>query len=221
MTGFTSADDTWAVVRRQVRLLVLIDSSERAGLTPLSVGRLHTLAFLSNTLAPVWEMPALEGKVLKRKGGPFYPALQQDLDRLVGQGVVIVSNLGHVLDEQKRWRLEGTYRLHRTFADHILERVAQFEDERRISSFLDELALAVSALSDDDLDRASTQDAIYSDPIVDFGNVLDFDEWQHRNAAASAAARLGNSVPGGVRPNQGEKIHLYVRHLKARLHGGR
>jgi len=221
MTEITSRGDAWNAVRRQVRLVVLIHSAEKSGLAPLSVLRLHAFAFLSNVLAPVWEMPVLEGKVLKRKGGPFYPALQRDLDRLVGLGVVIISNLGHVLDEQKRWRLEGSYRLHRLFADHILERVSQFEEERRFSAFLDELAFAVSALSDDDLDKASTQDAIYSDPIVDFGNVLDFAEWQHKNAAATAAARLGRSVPGGVRPNPGEEIHLYLRHLKARIHGGR
>jgi len=221
MTETAPRQDAMAVVRRQVRLVALIDSAERAGLAPLSVLRLHTFAFLSNVLAPVWEMPPLEGKVLKRKGGPFYPTLQGDLDRLVGLGVVIISNLGHVLDQQERWRLEGCYRLHRPFADPILERVARFEEERKFSAFLDELAFAISALSDDDLDKAPTEDAIYSDPIVDFGNVLDFAEWQHKNAAATAADRLGRLVPGGVRPIAGEKIHLYLRHLKARIHGGR
>jgi hypothetical protein len=209
------------VVRRQVRLVALIDSAERAGLAPLSILRLHTFAFLSNILAPVWEMPVLEGKVLKRKGGPFYPELQRDLDGLVGLGVVVISNLGHVLDEQKRWRLEGSYQLHRLFADRVLQRVAQFEEERKFLAFLDELAFALSALGDDDIDKASTQDAVYSDPIVDFGNVLDFAEWGHKNAAATAAARLGRFVPGGVRPVAGEKVHLYLRHLKARIQGGR
>lgn len=173
----------WNAVRRQVRLIVLIDSAEKAGLAPLSVGRLHTFAFLSNVLAPVWDMPVLDGKVLKRRGGPFYATLQRDLDSLVGMGVAIISNLGHTLDEQKRWRLEGSYRLHRLYANRILDRIAGFEEERRFSGFVEELAFALSALSDEDLDKVTTEDATYSDPIVDFGNVLDFAEWQHKNSA--------------------------------------
>jgi hypothetical protein len=189
-------------------------------LAPFSVLRLHTLAFLSNVLAPVWEMPVLEGKVLKRKGGPFYPELQRDLDGLVGLGIVAISNLGHVMDEESRWRLEGSYQLRRSFADPILDRVRQFDEERELLTFVDELALALSALSDDDIGESTTEDAIYSDPIVDFGNVLDFAEWQHNNAAAAAAARLGRSLPG-VQADRAEMIHLYLRHLKARLDGGR
>jgi hypothetical protein len=211
----------WSTLRRKVRLVVLIDSAERAGLAPLSVLRLHTFAFLSNVLAPVWEMPVLEGKVFKRRGGPFYPVLQHDLDCLVGLGVVIISNLGHVLDEQKRWRLEGSYRLNRLFADPILDRIGEFKEERRFCGFLEELAFAISALSDDDLDKAPTEDATYADPIVDFGSVVDFAEWQHKNSTAAAAARLGKFLPGGVHPQPGEKLHLYLRHLKARIHGGK
>lgn len=211
----------WATLRRKVRLVLLIDSAERAGLAPLSVRRLHTFAFLSNVLAPVWEMPVLEGKIFKRKGGPFYPVLQHDLDCLVGVGVVIISNLGHVLDEQKRWRLEGSYHLNRSFADPILDRISRFEEERRFCRFLEELAFAISALSDNDLDKAPDQDATYADPIVDFGNVVDFAEWQDKNSTAAAASRLGKFLPGGVRPQPGEKLHLYLRHLKARIHGGK
>jgi hypothetical protein len=210
----------WNSLRRQVRLVVLIDSAEKAGLAPLPVLRLHTFAFLSNVLAPVWETPVFEGKVLKRKGGPFYPTLQHDLDRLVGLGIVVISNLGHVLDEQKRWRLEGSYLLNRQFALPILDRIADFEGDRRFAGFMEELAFALSALSDDDLDKATTEEATYADPIVGFGNIVDFAEWQDKNSTAAAAAQLGKFLPGGVRPEPGEKLHLYLRHLKARIHGG-
>jgi hypothetical protein len=219
--GPASPLDGLNAVRRQVRLIVLIDSAEKAGLAPLSVRRLHTFAFLSNILAPVWEMPVLDGKVLKRRGGPFYTTLQRELDSLVGMGVAIISNLGHTLDEQNRWRLEGSYRLHRLYANRILERIAGFDEERRFSGFLEELALALSALSDEDLDKVTTEDATYSDPIVDFGNVLDFAEWQNKNSAAAAATQFGKFLPGRVRPDPGEKLHLYLRHLRARIHGGR
>ena len=81
-----------ADVERKIRLIVLLSAAENAGLYPTPIRQLHVLAYLANVLAPVWNMPVLDGKLLKKKGGPFYPALQQDLDRLVGTGVVFISN---------------------------------------------------------------------------------------------------------------------------------
>ena len=216
----TSQTDS-VTMRRRVRIVLLIYAAERAGLSPLPIMQLHTFAYLSNVLAPVWHMPVLDGKLLKRRGGPFYPMLQGDLDNLVGIGVVLISNLGHVRDEQNRWRLEGSYALNREFSDRILRQVAQFDEERRLFGFLQELAFALSSLSDDDLASTTTQDATYSDPIVDFGSVLDFAEWQSKNYTANAADRFERLLPGGAQANSSEKTHLYLRHLRARIHGGR
>jgi len=208
-------------LQRRIRLVMLLDTAGQAGLLPIPILRLHTLAYLSNVLAPVWDMPALEGKVLKRQGGPFYPALQHDLDRLVGMGVAVILGLDHVLDEDNRWRLEGSYQLNRPFADRIVDRLSDFESERRLATFLQELAFAVSTLSDDDFDQAMTEDATYSDPLIGVGNVVDFAEWQRRNYSANAARYFDNLLPGGARATPGEKLHLYVRHLHSRVHGGR
>lgn len=208
------------VLRRQVRLIMLLDAAEGAGLLPLNILRLHAFAYLSNVLAPVWDMPVLDGRVLKRRGGPFYPDLQQDLDRLVGRGVAVISGVGHVQDEAKRWRLEGAYRLNRKFADPILEGLSQFPEERRLGSFIVELSYALSALSDDELDRAFSEDATYSDPMVTIDNVIDFADWRERNYSANAADKFENVIPGG-NATPGEKLHLYVRHLQRRINGGR
>jgi len=199
---------------------VVIHAAERAGLSPLPIMHLHTFAYLSNVLAPVWQMPVMDGRLLKRRGGPFYPMLQGDLDSLVGIGVAIISNLSHVLDEQNRWRLEGSYVLNRDFSDRILQQMATFDEERRLFGFLQELAFAISSLSNEDLASTTTQDATYSDPIVDFDNVLDFAEWQSKNYTANAANYFERLLPGGVRANSSEKIHLYLRHLRVRIHGG-
>jgi hypothetical protein len=166
-------------------------------------------------------MPALDGKVLKRQGGPFYPALQRDLDRLVGAGVAVISGLGHVLDEDRRWRLEGQYRLNPTFAARIIRHLMSFEVERRLTTFLQELAFALSALSDEDLDKAMTEDATYSDPLIEVGNVVDFAEWHRKNYSANAARYFNNLMPGGLTASPGEKLHFYIRHLHSRIHGGR
>ena len=78
-------------LNRRIRLILLLDAAESAGLTPLPILHLHTFAYMSNVLSPVWDVPVLEGKVLKRRGNPFYTSLQYDLDRLVGMGVVLIS----------------------------------------------------------------------------------------------------------------------------------
>lgn len=208
-----------ARIQRQLRLIILLDAAEGAGLVPMSILRLHTFAYLANVLAPVWDMPAQDGKVLKRRGGPFYPALQRDLDRLVGMNIAVISDLGYSLDEAKRWHLEGRYRLNRELASSILGRAQQFEEENRSIAFIRELAYALSALSDEEIDRAMTEDATYSDPLIDIGNVVDFAEWRRLNYTANATLELGRLLPS-AQATLGEKLHFYVRHLRTRLHGG-
>jgi hypothetical protein len=206
-------------IKRQIRLIVLLDAAEGAGLVPLGVVRLHAFAYLSNVLAPVWDMEPLDGKLLKRQGSPFYPDLQGDLDRLVGLGVAMISGLGHVL-ENGRWRLEGRFRLHRRFADPIIAQLAEYDDERRLATFIQELAFAISAFSDDDLDSAVSEDATYSDSLVMPGSVIDFDEWRHVNYSANAAQYFDYVLPDAGNSTPGEKLHLYVRHLQRRVHDG-
>jgi hypothetical protein len=196
---------------------VLLRAAEQAGLVPLPILRLHTFAYLSNVLAPVWRLTALDGKILKRRGGPYYPSLQQDLDRLVGMGLATISGLSHARDEDNRWRLEGAYRLNFGLAQDALDCLAEFEDERRLAAFLQELAFALSALTDQELDRAMTEDATYADPVVSAGNVVDFAEWQDKNWSANAAAQFEQFMPAGIHATPGEKLHMYVRHLHARL----
>jgi hypothetical protein len=211
-------DTTHDSIRRRVRLIVLIDAAENAGLGPIPILRLHALAYLANVLAPVWSMPALDGKVLKRRGGPFYPELQQDLDSLVGEGVATISGLTHIQDQDLRWRLEGAYALNRSFADRVLSALREFEDESVLVSFIQELALAFSALGDEELDSATQADATYSNPIIEMGAVVDFAEWRTTNLSAATANRFGSLVPSGAHAQPGERLHLYIRHLYARMH---
>ena len=206
-------------LRRRVRLVMLLDSAEAAGLVPIKILRLHAFAYLSNVLAPVWDMPVLDGKVLKRRSGLFYPALQQDLDRLVGMGVATISGVGHVQDEDKRWRLEGAYRLHRPFADPILDALSHFPEESRLGAFVLELGYALSGLSDGELDIAVIQDATYSNSLVTIDNIIEFDGYRE-NYSANVARHFDRVVPGG-NATPGEKLHLYVRHLHRRIHGER
>jgi hypothetical protein len=201
----------------QVRLLHLLEAADVAGLTPLDVGALHGIAYFANVLSPVWHLPSLDGKVLKTAGGPFYPNLQRDLDRLVGRGLVIISSVGHRQDDEGRWKLMGTFELHWEFARPVLDALAGFDDERHVRAFIQELAMAISVFSTDSIGLASEADPTFGDPLNKPGNVVDFGEWQRRNHAVNAARMFRMFAPHGVNPTDAELLHLYLRHLESRL----
>lgn len=205
-------------LRRQARILVLLKAAAEALLAPIRVVPFHAFAYLANVLAPVWDMPALDGKILKRKGGPFYPDLQRDLDRMVGKGMVVVRGVHHVRGPDARWRVEGSYSLNRQMSQAALNYLLGRRDEGRVASFVQELAYALSALSESELDRALVEDATYSDPSFSEDNVLDFGEWSRRNPSANAAAYFDHFLPRGTKATPGERLHLYVRHLHRRLY---
>jgi hypothetical protein len=205
-------------MQRRLRILSLVDAAEKALLAPLSMRMLHLMAYLSNVLAPVWDMPVLDGKLLKKGEGPFYPVLQGDADSLVGHGLLIQSQLEYVLNADKQWRLQGAYTLNHQLTDGILEQLRSFPEERAMDAFCTEVAYSLSVLASEQLHEFSTADATYADPQIDFGSVVDFAEWSKRNYATRAAEQLGELLPSGSTTTPGEKIHSYVRHLSRRLY---
>lgn len=208
-------------IRRRVRLVALLEASREAGIEPLPTLRLHLIAYLANVLSPVWDMPSVDGSVLKRRGGPFYPDLQNDLDRLVGLGVVRVENLRHQRIDDDRYRLDGSYRLNPVLAEPILAYLSTMPEEAAATRFVRELVLALSSLTDEEIDRAINEDATYTNPKIGADNVIDFGEWLTANYSAAAAEKVGDLVPTGAIVGASEKVHLYVRHLRKRLQGGR
>lgn len=218
----SSPEEAFAgAIRRRVRIVILLQASAEAGIEPLPTLRLHAIAYLANVLAPVWDMPSVDGAILKRSGGPFYPDLQRDLDRLVGLGVVRVADLRHVRLDDTHYRVEASYRLNPAMAAPILEFLETMPAEAAAAHFVRELVLALSALSDEEIDRAVTEDATYSNPRVGPDNVIDFGEWLETNYSVAAAQKVGSLIPTGAVVGPSEKVHLYVRHLRRRLQGGR
>jgi len=213
------SEELLASLRRRIRLIMLLHASEQSGLAPIGIIQFHSLAYLSNVLAPVWELRPLDGKVMKRRGGPFYPVLQHDLDQLVARGIVLITNLGYERDDDGRWRLDGAFHLNFAFANAIISQYKNYEAENRLATFIQELAFAFSALSEEDLRHIASEDATYSDQLTAFGNVVDFGEWRRLNYSANAANYFNNLLPGGTLPTSGEKLHLYARHLHRRLYG--
>ena len=201
-------------LRRRVRLLMLLDGAECAGIAPMRLRHLHTYAYLVNVLAPVWATSSLDGSLLKRLDGPFYPALQGDLDRLIGLGLVDISDLGHVLDEDARWRLDGRVALNLPLAGRTLDVVRTFPEERDVEVYIREIGFAVASLTAFELEKLSEQDPTYSDEMIAYGNIVDFDEWKDVNYSANAAKQFSSLYATST---PGELLHMYVRHLRRRL----
>lgn len=201
-----------------VRVLALLDALAAAGLAPSASRALHELAYLANVLAPVFDLPPLDATLLKRKSGPYYPELQQTIDRLVGRGLVEAQELRYELDEiEQRYRISASYLLRRSEVRAALVRYRELYPVEAL--FLDELASAYSTLSDAEQGHVAVGDARYADVSVDVNNVIDFGEW------ASAAKNFSRNAAMTFAPGRhlppAERLYLYLDHLQQRVaHGG-
>lgn len=216
MTTPTPIDES---LTDRLRLLLLLDACEAADLSPVPIARLHALAFLANVLAPVWSIGSYDGKILKRRGGPFYPELQKELDRLVGLGFVEVTGVRHIEDEG-HWRLEGAFALNISITREIIEVAKSFADERAVISFLRRLAFVVSRLRDP-IEKLVEFDATWSDKRTGVGDVIDFSEWKSANYSAFAAEMFDDLGPKGPTIGRGDKLPLYMRFLERKAHAKR
>jgi hypothetical protein len=206
-----------AVLRRQLRVIAIVSAAERCGLAPLAADQLHTLAYLADALAPVWNMPILDGQRLKRRSGPMSPLVQHDVDRLVGCGVLEPQVVRHIRDADGNWRLDARYRLHREFADPIIKRALSLTGQAAQMKYVREVVYAASALGTKGITEAAAGDAAYADPTE--GSVVDLAPWRPGavNASSQVALHLGELMRGQVSLGRAELIHLYVRALYERL----
>src|ERR1700722_19243301 len=98
-------------LRQRARVIQLVDAAERAGITPIPSRKLHAFAYLADVLSPVWNLPSFDGKILKLEGGPHYPDLQREMDRLVILGLLQISDMTYVERGRDGARLDASYAL--------------------------------------------------------------------------------------------------------------
>jgi len=203
--------------RRRIRIVAILDGAERAGITPLPLLQLHTIAYFADALAPVWDLRILDAQLLKRRAGPMSPVLQAEVDRLVGRGVLIPSSVRHVLDDAE-WRLEACYRLNLELADPILSAANSFEFQAKHLAFVREVVYSVSSLGASGIDTASTSDASYGSVMVDTGGLVDIEgDAGEPNETARVALRFGELMQSDISLTDSEMVHLYVRELYNRM----
>ena len=207
-------------VRRRVRLVMLLDAADYAVIAPVETSRLHALAFLADVLSPIYDLGSFSGRVLKRRIGPYYPELQWELDRLVGMGLVDVSELTPVVEVSRAY-LDASFALNRQRAKPILDAV--YDDVAFVSlrDFFRELASALASVPDEDLDAATRADVTWDSGHK--GAIVDYAEWRAKNYSELSVGRMGELARqqlGGIDVDlsPGAKVNLYVRYLKRAAH---
>ncbi len=205
-----------ASVERQIRIIGILDGARRVGASPVNLTALHSVAYFVDALAPVWNLPIIDGIILKRTE-PYYPSLQADIDRLVGQGVVDVHDVNYRQEPSGEWRLDATYSLYDPLAGPILESADQLPGIANMIAFVREVVYATSGLGIDDVEEATAVDATYANPLLSVGNLVEVDPEDAYNLSAGFALRFGELVRGPVPLKSAEMVNLYVRHLYSRM----
>lgn len=206
----------------QVRLLQLFTALDRAGILPASISDLHTFAFFSNVMSPLWDLEPLEGAVLKLADGPYYPFLQKEVDHLVGTGFLEIDTLQVSLPSHGQAQLRATFRLAPRIALALVEKISALPDEAETLRFLTELAFSFANIKRDNRVAAAIKDATFSNPAISDDRIIDFGEWNDpdvSDASVRAANRFQKYAPSGVTLNRAEKLSMYMSLIARRAHG--
>lgn len=208
-------------VRRRVRLLMLLDASDYAGISPISTSRLHAFAYLADILSPIYDFSTLSGVVLKRRSGPYFPDLQWELDRLVGLGLIEVTEFRPVVDVAQAY-LDASFCLRRQAAEPILRVVHEISEFHRLREFFRELGGALGAVAEDDLDATTQADVTWETGIS--GSIIDYAQWRSANYSELAVERIDEIARGrvgyaGIKLSPGAKVNLYVHYLRRAANG--
>jgi hypothetical protein len=192
---------------------MLLDAADYALISPIDTGRLHAFAFLADVLSPLYDFTPLSGRILKRSAGPYFPDLQWELDRLVGAGLVDVSNLKSVVEESAAF-LTAEFSLKRDRAASILDNVYGDESFLELRDFLRELAGALAGVPLEKLDETTRTDVTWDSGHP--GAVVDYAEWRARNYSEASARKIGNIARETLQVELGPaaKLSLYVQYLK-------
>lgn len=208
-------------LRRQIRVIAILHAYSGSSWHPTAVRYVHAVSYFVDALAHAWHLAPLEDLVLKSSDLPRSLQMQMAIDRLVGAGVVIPSEIRFTKDGG-RWRFEANLRLNEDLAAPILEVLASDDGWSRELLFVREIASAVQGLGQDALVPALMLEASYADPQVDWNSVVDLDPDQgkmSRTMAMSerlmdlARTRIGREL------SDSELASLYVRHLYGVLVG--
>lgn len=128
------------------------------------------------------------------------------------RGVVEIDDFSYVQDDQNRWALEATCRLSRVRSAQVLERLNLFEDERERDELYLEIGLGLA--QSDNVTDLFLNDASYSDPSVSVDRLIEFSPGTSENLSARVADRFSELIDPDRLLASGERVGLYMAHLR-------
>ncbi|TPM45634.1 hypothetical protein FJ951_17545 [Mesorhizobium sp. B2-2-3] len=206
------------VAKHRIRLLQLLEASERAALAPIGTDKLHSFAYLSDVLSQVWGLAPFDNRILKTGRSPFYPDLQRELDALVAMGLVEVTNLSYrrLPDQSLAFYARYALNFHSAHCNGLRTALATDPDALLTQSYLDELAQALASLRDEDISGAATEDATYHDPKVERGDVIYFND--PRSLRTTLATEAFREVFPEVELSPSQRLYMYAHYLGQKVH---
>lgn len=148
-----------------------------------------------------------ESYTLKDMRGPYFPAAQWDVGRLVAIGLVDIFDSAPFTDKHGFW-FKANYRI-TTKGINLVEKTNTHDFSEEVSSYLREFMKACNDLTQEELEKISEHDPHYVSKQD--GDGVDFSEL-NGNVSKAAVVLL---FPAERVVNPRESIHRYISYLKA------
>lgn len=194
-------------------VVLCIAESQRMGLTPVSTAQLHVILYLANTLADLYGVTRVRGRVLKRGAYPFFPDVQREIDRLAFAGVLTIEEV----EFGAKGHLAAHYALGERGAKISQAVLIHSMEAQRTAELFREIVCACFGRFLYERADIGAIDANYGDSLVLDGEVVDFSEWRSDNKNLGLARLLMDRLRS-LRPNaQRDGVRLYCDYLDKAL----
>jgi hypothetical protein len=194
--------------------LLSVAEATRMGVAPLATAQLHVLLYLANTMAQLFDVTRVRGRVLKRGAYPFYPDVQRELDRLAFNGVLKIERVNF----GPKGHLSAHYGLGCEGRLICTSLVAHSPEAQRTARLLRELVSACFGRFLGTSTDIGVVDANYGSDDVLEGEVVDFAEWTDENKNLEVARYLIDRLRA-MRPHaERDGVRLYCDYLDKALH---
>ncbi len=194
-------------------VLICVSEASRLGVTPLATAQLHVLLYLANTLAPLFDVVRVRGRILKLGDYPFYPDVQPEIDRLAFSGILSIDRV----DFGPRGHLAAHYMVGSKGEIAVKELLAHSREAERTAKLFRELVLSCFGKFLGTKTAIGPIDANYGDNQVLDGQVVDFSEWEDDNKNIHVARYLIDQLRS-MHPNtRRDGVRLYCDYLDKAL----
>lgn len=194
-------------------VLICLAEADRMGAAPLSATQLHVTLYLANTLATLFNVNRVRGRILKRGAFPFYPDVQREIDRLAFSGVLEIEHV----DFGAKGHMTAHYVLGARGAEINRALLAHSSDAMRTARVFRELISACFGRFLATNAAIGPIDANYGSNLVLEGEVIDFSEWTDENKNLEVAHYLIGRLRA-MRPRADrDGVRLYCDYLDKAL----